>query len=40
MVANSLIGRGGQQSEWTWWSTVGLDVAFNSQIGLDGQQSD
>ena len=40
MVVNIRIRRGVIMSDWTWWSTVGLDVVVKSRIGRDGKKSD
>jgi hypothetical protein len=39
VVVNSRIGRGGEQSVWAMWYTVGLDLVVNSWIRRDGKQS-
>ena len=40
MVVNSRIIHGSKQTDWTSWSTFGLDVVVNIQIGCGGKQSD
>jgi hypothetical protein len=40
VVLNSWIGRVGEQSDWAWCKTFGLDVVVNSRIRRGGKQSD
>jgi hypothetical protein len=39
VLVNSRIGRGGKQSDFAWWYTVGLGEVVNSRIGRGGKQS-
>ena len=40
MGVNSLIGRRGKHSDWTWGKRVGLDEEINSRIRIGGKHSD